>query len=97
MLIQLLIDATEAGEITVEPLHGPLPRPVRTDVARLRDTFAGVDEAVVVRALTVWAALYGLVSFELFGQFHNVISGNDHYFDVAARELGAFVGIVPAP
>lgn len=93
VLIQLLVDATEAGAMVVEPLHGPLPRPVRADLARLRDAFAGVDDAVVVRALTVWSGLFGLVSFELFGQFHNVVEANTEFFDVAARELGGFVGL----
>lgn len=93
VLVQLLIDATAAGAVDGPALHGPLPRPVRSDLARLRDTFAGVDDAVIVRALAAWSALFGLVSFELFGQFHNVIEANTGYFDVAARELGAFVGL----
>ncbi len=95
VLVQLLIDATAAGAIATTGRHGPLPRPVRADVARLRETFAGVDDTTIVRALTVWSALFGLVSFELFGQFHNVVEANTEFFDVAARELGAFVGITP--
>lgn len=93
VLIRLLVDATDAGALTGTPLHGPLPRPVRADLTGLRETFAGVDDTVVLRALTAWGALFGLVSFELFGQFHNVIAANAEYFDVAVRELGAFVGL----
>ena len=49
VLVQLLIDATAAGVIDPTELHGPLPRPVRADLARLHDTFVGVEDAVIVR------------------------------------------------
>ncbi|MGZ4796906.1 MAG: TetR-like C-terminal domain-containing protein, partial [Acidimicrobiia bacterium] len=47
----------------------------------------------IVRALTAWSALFGLVSFELFGQFHNVIAANREFFETAVRELADFVGL----
>jgi AcrR family transcriptional regulator len=93
VLVQLLVDAAETGALREAPLHGPIPRSVRPDLTRLHATFATVPDAVIVRALTAWSALFGLVSFELFGQFHDVIDANAEYFDVAVRELGAFVGL----
>jgi AcrR family transcriptional regulator len=93
VLSALLVDATEAGVVADPPLHGSLPRPVRADLARVRKSLAAVDDAVLLRALTAWSAVFGLVSFELFGQFQNVIAANAEFFDVAARELGAFVGL----
>ena len=47
----------------------------------------------MVRALVAWSALFGIVSFELFGQFHNVIDANADFFATAALELAAFVGL----
>jgi AcrR family transcriptional regulator len=93
VLIQLLIDAAASGELDQRELHGSLPRPLRADLTLIRSTFGSVSDATVVRALTVWSALFGLVSFELFGQFHNVVAANAEFFDVAARELAAFVGV----
>ena len=52
-----------------------------------------MPEDVVVRALVAWSALFGLVSFELFGQFHNVIAANADFFTTAAGELAGFVGL----
>ena len=52
-----------------------------------------MPEAVVVRALVAWSAVFGLVSFELFGQFHNVIDANADFFARRALELAGFVGL----
>ena len=93
VLVQLLLDADAAGALTPDPpAASPSPR-LRADLDRLAETFGDVPEAVVVRALAAWSALFGIVSFELFGQFHNVIDANADFFAAAALELGAFVGL----
>lgn len=97
VLIQLLVDAAAAGALDDAPLHGPTPRATRADLARLRGTFSDVPDAAIVRAVTAWSALFGLVSFELFGQFHNVIDATEAYFDTAVRELAVFVGLPVGP
>ena len=43
--------------------------------------------------MTCWAGLFGLLSFELFGQFENVVTDRGAYFDHAVRCLGRVVGI----
>ena len=49
----------------------------------------------MVRALVARGARsFGLVSFELFGQFHNVIDANADFFATAALELA---GVRRAP
>jgi len=93
LMIQLLIDAAAAGQLNERELHAPLPRPLRADLVQIRATFGTVSDATIVHALTAWTALFGLVSFELFGQFHNVIAAHDEFFDAAVRELGTFVGL----
>lgn len=55
-------------------------RQVRADLARLRSFGAGLDDATLVRALAWWTEVLGHISFELFGQFHNVIDDLDGFF-----------------
>jgi AcrR family transcriptional regulator len=93
VLIQLLLDAQEAGVLAPASLPAPASPPLQADLEQLADTFADVPEAVVVRALVAWSALFGLVSFELFGQFHNVIAAHADFFAVASLELAGFVGL----
>jgi AcrR family transcriptional regulator len=93
VLVQLLLDAEAAGALAPATLPAPPSPRLRADLDRLADTFAEVPEAVVIRALVAWSALFGLVSFELFGQFHNVIDARADFFGVATLELAGFVGL----
>jgi len=93
VLIQLLIDAQAAGALAPATLPDTPSAKMRTDLDRLAEAFGDVPEAVVVRALVAWSALFGLVSFELFGQFQNVIDANADFFAAASVELAAFVGL----
>jgi AcrR family transcriptional regulator len=56
---------------------------------------AGVmtEPDVAARTLAAWAGLFGLVSFELFGQFENVVTDRDAFFGYAASCLGRMVGL----
>ena len=45
-------------------------------------------------ALATWATLFGLVSFELFGQFENVVTDRAAYF-VHAMACQGRVGRLP--
>jgi hypothetical protein len=53
----------------------------------------GVPDDVALGALTAWAGLFGLISFELFGQFTNVITDRVAYFDHAVGDLAALMGL----
>ena len=93
VLMQLLIDAEAHRQLRhADPIPRP-PKALAADLKRLGDAFTDVPEATMVRALTAWASVYGTVSFELFGQFHNVIAANSQFFDAAMSELAEFVGI----
>jgi AcrR family transcriptional regulator len=52
-----------------------------------------IDETVRVRALLAWSAIYGTVSFELFGHFVGSVQDGDRYFDRAMRDLAGLIGI----
>lgn len=52
-----------------------------------------MPDDVVARAATAWPGLFGAVSFELFGQYNNVLSDLTATFDYAMRGLGRFIGL----
>jgi AcrR family transcriptional regulator len=90
--MRILADGIERG--VVDAPSDRLPRGVRADVDTIAagPDFAGVPTPVVARALSVWAQLFGTVSFELFGRFGDAITDWPGYFDhelrVMARHLG---------
>ena len=91
---KIVSDAYSAGAMT-EPAGGPpLPQAFQPDAARLRDAIlADVPDDIVARTLASWAGLFGLVSFELFGQFENVVTDRDAFFCFAATCLGRLAGL----
>jgi AcrR family transcriptional regulator len=65
----------------------------------LRDAIpAGVSASSIQTALMVWSALFGVISFELFGQFHNVVAEDavyrEAFFGECVRRWAAQLGLV---
>jgi AcrR family transcriptional regulator len=56
-----------------------------------------LDETVRVRALLAWSALFGTISFELFGHFVGSVDDGDRYFDRVTTELAALIGLPDRP
>jgi AcrR family transcriptional regulator len=84
--------ATERASGTVP--GPPVPESFVPDAARLQDAIlAGVPDEVAAGALIAWSGLFGLVSFELFGQFENVVTDRAAFFDHAAARLGLLTGL----
>ena len=54
---------------------------------------AAVPAEVVVRAVIAWTQLFGMISFELFGQFVGSFEPADALFEYAVAHLAAFVGL----
>ena len=52
-----------------------------------------LDETVRIRALMAWSALYGTISFELFGHFVGSVEDGDRYFERAMTDLAALIGL----
>jgi AcrR family transcriptional regulator len=55
-----------------------------------------LDDTVRVRALMAWSALFGTISFELFGHFVGSVEDGDRYFDRAMADLAALIGFPAA-
>ncbi|MEU0788387.1 TetR-like C-terminal domain-containing protein, partial [Streptomyces sp. NPDC006173] len=53
---------------------------------------------VIVPLVAAWAQLYGLIGFELFGQFNRVVEDREPFFRQAVGRLAHDVGLVhPEP
>jgi AcrR family transcriptional regulator len=72
----------------------PVPASFAPDADRLREAILdGVPDHVAAAALIAWSGLFGLVNFELFGQFENVVTDRAAFFDHAAASLGRLAGL----
>jgi AcrR family transcriptional regulator len=90
-----IISDAQASRVLDPPALCPAPPgSFAPDAARLRQSvLPGVPDEVAARALVTWASIFGLVSFELFGQFENVVTDRSGYFDHAVSCLGRETGI----
>jgi AcrR family transcriptional regulator len=61
-------------------------------VAVLGGEHPALDETVRTRALLAWSALFGTISFELFGHFVGSVDDADRYFDRVIGDLAALIG-----
>lgn len=92
-LVGVVRDAHRRGLLGPPP-GKPLAGPVRADAARLAAELAPELPVPVIAALVAaWAQVFGIVSFEVFGQFNQVVEARDEFFDRAAAALAAQVGL----
>ena len=52
-----------------------------------------VPDGVIATALGCWTALFGMISFELFGQFENVVTDRAAFFGHAMACQGRLAGL----
>ncbi|MCA5893015.1 TetR/AcrR family transcriptional regulator [Isoptericola sp. NEAU-Y5] len=96
-LIQVVVDAHAGG--ARPPVAAPGAPDVTEVVAPARAFVADrglADDApteLVVRTLIAWTALFGTVSFELFGHLEGSVADGDGWFDAVAVRLGADLGL----
>jgi AcrR family transcriptional regulator len=91
VLLQLLADGVANGEIHTGDAPA-MSRTIRSDFALLRRTAApAVSDAVLSRALAVWAQLLGTINLEMFGHLHNVIHDYDAFFTLQMRHACEFL------
>ena len=99
VLLGILADAA-AGPPTPAIAADDLPPGARKALAPARTSVGPhVPDALLQRGLMAWAALFGTVSFELFGQLHGIVGDQpeDHqaFFAESVRRWAAQVGITP--
>ncbi|MCX2970089.1 MULTISPECIES: TetR/AcrR family transcriptional regulator [Streptomyces] len=91
-LIAVVVDAHASGLLRTS--DAPAPRAVLRDAERLRERLdVRLPAPVLAAAVAAWAQLFGLVGFEVFGQFEQVIDARDAFFDHAAARLAHAAGL----
>jgi AcrR family transcriptional regulator len=87
----LLAGASPAGH---EPDSPPLPPALGEQAAIVAGAIGPeVPGAVLVRGLIAWTQLFGMISFELFGQLVGSLDPADEFFDYAVEQMADYVGI----
>jgi len=77
LLVQILVHAASGQHQATPPVADGAPVAWRSALEPVRAAIpAQVPPEVIQVGLMVWSALFGVVSFELFGQFHNVVGEN---------------------
>jgi AcrR family transcriptional regulator len=94
VLISMLREATEAGAIR-PPATPRLPKTTRAELKRIisEPEFSGIGESLLAVAIGIWAQLFGLISFELFGRLINAIDDHDGFFGFQVRRQIADLGL----
>ncbi|GAA2233403.1 MULTISPECIES: TetR/AcrR family transcriptional regulator [Streptomyces] len=73
-----------------------LPADLRPEAERMAaDLAPDLPPETVTALVAAWAQLYGLVGFELFGQFNRVVEDREGFFRHAAGQLAEGVGLMP--
>ncbi|NJC23493.1 AcrR family transcriptional regulator [Arthrobacter pigmenti] len=96
-LVRIYDDAYRSGHRAAalpggsEDVHGQLP----ADLAGIREDMAlEADDEHIMRGNLVWAALFGVVSFEVFGQYGaDTFSDPEQLFEQQLRVLKGVVGL----
>ncbi|AKZ54206.1 putative TetR-family transcriptional regulator [Streptomyces ambofaciens ATCC 23877] len=73
----------------------PLPAELRPEAHRMAaDLAPDLPPETVTAFVAAWAELFGLVGFEVFGQFNRVVEDREAFFRHAAERLAHAVGLV---
>jgi AcrR family transcriptional regulator len=89
-LVTIVRDAERRTPIAADPVTPSLA----ASFAALRaEVDLDVDDATTLAVITSWTQLFGLLSFELFGQTRNLVSDDEALFRAAAVAMAASIGL----
>jgi AcrR family transcriptional regulator len=72
----------------------PLPEMLKAQAEEVAAAIApGIPAPVMARGLIAWTQLFGMVSFELFGQLVGSVDPADAFFGYAVDQMGDYVGL----
>jgi AcrR family transcriptional regulator len=67
---------------------------VRADLSRARGDIAPeLPDELMLAGITAWVQLFGMVSFELSGQFNNVIEAKAEFFGLQMEVMADLIGL----
>ncbi|MFI9151493.1 TetR/AcrR family transcriptional regulator [Streptomyces sp. NPDC053367] len=91
LLIEIVRDAHRGLGVA----RTKLPAELRAEADRMAaDLAPDLPAEVVATLVAAWAQLYGLVGFELFGQFNRIVEDREPFFRHAVTQLAHTVGLV---
>ncbi|MDL5199954.1 TetR/AcrR family transcriptional regulator [Streptomyces sp. ALI-76-A] len=91
LLIGILRDAYQGPGLA----RPPLPAELRPEADRMTaDLAPDLPPETVTALVAAWAQLFGLIGFELFGQFNRVVGDRERFFRHAVAQLAHGVGLV---
>jgi AcrR family transcriptional regulator len=89
----ILRDGYAAGKLPAESGE-PVQQSLRPDLTALvEEVGAAVPAPLMARGTTAWVQLFGVVSFELFGQLNNVIEERSAFFGYQMRSMARMIGL----
>lgn len=90
----LLIGIARDAGLAAPPAAPPLPAELRAEAERLTaDVAPELSPETATALVAAWAQLYGLVGFEVFGQFNRIVEDREPFFRHAATGLAKGVGL----
>ena len=98
LLLRIIVDATAAGRAPAADTRDAQAQRAAAALAPIRSHLPPeVPAPLVQRALMVWTNLFGVISFELYGQLHQVVGEDpgdrDAFFADCIRRWIEFTGI----
>jgi AcrR family transcriptional regulator len=93
-IMGIIRDAYEAGALTTPADEHPLP-PILAEQAAVIAALAAPDVPgpLLVRGAVAWTELFGMVTFELFGQYANTLDPADAFFDHTVQRMADLLGL----
>ncbi|MFJ9720957.1 TetR/AcrR family transcriptional regulator [Streptomyces sp. NPDC101213] len=90
----LLIGIARDAGLADPPAAPPLPAELRAEAERLTaDVAPELSPETATALVAAWAQLYGLVGFEVFGQFNRIVEDREPFFRHAVTGLARGVGL----
>jgi AcrR family transcriptional regulator len=85
----------DAGDLDpVAPAPGSIEPVLAESFAAVRaEVDLDVDDATTLAVITAWTQLFGLLTFELFGQTRNLVANDEALFRAAATAMAASIGL----
>ncbi|WP_329596991.1 TetR/AcrR family transcriptional regulator [Streptomyces pseudovenezuelae] len=99
LVLLAVAQAAHEADVLAEPdVPDANRRPVLAENVRrlLQQPGYTVPERIAPRLAAVWAQLFGLISFEVFGQYNEVIDDREALFEETVLVLAHQVGLRPA-
>ena len=89
-----LAAAGSAGRPQAAGIAARLGDAVRADLSRARGDIAPeLPDELMLAGITAWVQLFGMVSFELSGQFNNVIEARAEFFGLQMEVMADLIGL----